>query len=52
MDIRDFCPERERVENHRVQELGGQDHRLGLIVAELDNVLLDPAYLLNGKDCA
>ena len=52
MDIRDFSSQRERVENHGVEELRGEDHGLRLVVAELDDVLLDPANLLNWQDGA
>ena len=50
MDIRDFSPQGERVEDHGVEELRGEDHGLRLVVAELDDVLLDPADLLNRQD--
>ena len=50
MDIRDFSSQRERVENHGVEELRGEDHGLRLVVAELDDVLLDPADLFNRQD--
>ena len=52
VDVRHFGAKGEGVEDHRVEELGGEDHGLGLVVAELDDVLLDPADLLDWKDGA
>ena len=52
MDVRDFGAQGEGVEDHRVEELGGEDDGLGLVVTELDDVLRDPADLLDGQDGA
>ena len=50
MDVGDLSPEWEWVEDHGVKELGGKYNGLCLVVAELDDILLDPADLLDWQD--
>ena len=51
MDIWNFSSQRERIKDHWVKELTCENDRLGLIVAELDDILLDPTDLLNRQYC-
>jgi len=49
VDIGHFGPQRERIEHHGVEELRCQDYGLGLVIAKLDYVLLNPANFLDRK---
>ena len=50
MNVGNLSTQWEWIEDHGVKELRSENDGLCLIVAELDDVLLDPADLLDRKD--
>lgn len=50
MDITDLSAQWERIEDHAVEELRGEDNWFRFVVAQLDDILLDPANFLDRQD--